>query len=52
MKVFNLYKKAKWGWYHVTSFKFENLAQAITFYKKEFGAKIGNKDCNYKVTGL
>jgi len=52
MKTFNLYKKGRYGWFHVTSFKFKNLHKAIAFYKKEFNAKIGNELYNHKVTGL
>lgn len=52
MKPFNLYKKARWGWYHVTTDRFENLSAAIKYYKEEFNIKLGNDFCNYKVTGL
>jgi hypothetical protein len=52
MKNFNLYKKAKWGWFHVTAGNFRNLSESIAYYKEEFNIKIGNEYCNYKVTGL
>jgi len=52
MKNFNLYKLGRYGWFHVTSFRFDNLKQAIDFYKKDFNITIGNKISNYKVTGL
>jgi hypothetical protein len=52
MKYFNLYKKGGYGWFHVTSFKFNNLKEAVNFYKKEWNIKIGNELGKYKVTGL
>ena len=52
MEHFNLYKKGRYGWFHITSYKFNNLKEAINFYKKEFNIKIGNELTNYKVTGL
>ena len=52
MKTFNLYKKGRYGWFHVTSFNFNNIKEAINFYRKEFNIKIGNDLYNHKVTGL
>jgi hypothetical protein len=52
MKNFNLYKKGRYGWFHVTSYKFNNLSEAIAYYKKEWQIKIGNEISNHKVTGL
>jgi predicted enzyme related to lactoylglutathione lyase len=52
MNYFNLYKKGRYGWFHVTSFKFKSLSDAIKFYKKDFNAKIGREIGNHKVSGL
>jgi len=52
MKNFNLYKLGRYGWFHVTSFKFHSLKNAIEYYKKEFQIKIGNEIGNHKVTGI
>jgi hypothetical protein len=52
MESFNLYKKGRYGWFHVTSCKSINLQGAINHFKKEFSIKIGNELFNYKVTGL
>ena len=52
MEYYNLYKKGRYGWFHITSFKFTSLHDAIEFYKKEFKIKIGKKIGAYKVTGL
>lgn len=52
MKNYNLYRMGRYGWFHVTSFKFETLEQAINFYKKDFHIKIGNNIGQYKVTGI
>ena len=52
MAYFNLYKKGRYGWIHVTAHKAENLIKAIEFFKKEFFIKIGKELHNYKVTGL
>jgi len=51
-KYFNLYKKGRYGWFHVTSFLTTDLKTAVDFYKKEWNIKTGNKIGNYKVTGL
>lgn len=52
MEYFNLYKKGRYGWFHVTSLKFDNLSSAIKYYKKEFQINIGKEVSNCKVTGL
>ena len=52
MEYFNLYKKGRYGWFHVTSYKSENLINAVHYFKKEFSIKIGNGLFQYKVTGL
>lgn len=52
MEYYNLYKKGRYGWFHVTSFKFKNLTEAINYYKDVFVIKIGIKIGEYKVTGL
>jgi hypothetical protein len=52
MKNFNLYKKGRYGWFHITAQKSKNLKDAIEYFKKEFAIKIGNELFNYKVTGL
>lgn len=52
MKYFNLYKKGRYGWFHVTSFKFNNLIDAVEYYKEEWRIKIGFEIGNYKVSGL
>jgi|TARA_R110000823_G_scaffold280950_1_gene399127 predicted enzyme related to lactoylglutathione lyase len=52
MEYYNLYKKGRYGWFHVTSFKTDNLKNAIAYYKKEFSIKLGREIYNFKVTGL
>ena len=52
MKNFNLYKLGRYGWFHITSNKFNSLNDAIEFYKCNFNIKIGKNISNYKVTGL
>ena len=52
MKIFNLYKKGRYGWFHITSFKFNSLKEAVDYYKKNWNIKIGRDLFNYKVTGL
>ena len=52
MKYFNLYKKGRYGWFHVTSYKSNNLHEAITYYTNEWNIKIGSNIGNYKVSGL
>ena len=52
MEYYNLYKKGRYGWFHVTSKKFINLKAAIDFYKEEYHIKIGREIFNHKVTGL
>jgi len=52
MEYYNLYKKGRYGWFHVTSLKTDSLKNAIIFFKKEFSIKLGNELFNYKVTGL
>lgn len=38
-KIYALYKKGRWGYFHVTSMTFENLESAKLYYSKEFGYK-------------
>lgn len=54
MKLFNLYKLGRYGYFHVTAYKFNSLKEAIDFYKKEFNVKkLNSKDLgSYKITGL
>lgn len=52
MKNFNLYKLGRYGWFHVTSYKFNSLSEAIKFYRKEFNVTLGKDISNCKVTGL
>jgi predicted enzyme related to lactoylglutathione lyase len=52
MKRFNLYKNGRYGMIHITSVATNNLTDAINFYKKNFGIKIGKELFQYKVTGL
>jgi hypothetical protein len=52
MIYFNLYRKGRYGWFHVTSFKFNNLSEAVNFYKKDWSIKLGNQIGQYKVSGL
>ena len=52
MEYYNLYKKGRYGWFHVTSKKFNSLKEALNYYKIELNIKIGNALSNYKVTGL
>jgi len=52
MEYYNLYKKGRYGWFHVTSNKFNNLKEALNYYKDEWSVKIGKELYNYKVTGL
>jgi hypothetical protein len=52
MEYYNLYKKGRYGWFHVTSCKFNNLIEALNYYNKEWDIKIGKELFNYKVTGL
>ena len=52
MATFNLYKKGRYGWFHVTSVRANSLKEAIEFYKDAFCIRIGNELMNYKVTGL
>jgi predicted enzyme related to lactoylglutathione lyase len=49
VEYFNLYKKGRYGWFHITSYKCENINNAIEFFKKEFYIKLGNDLFNYKV---
>ena len=52
MEYYNLYKKGQQGWFHITSFKCDNLSDAVNYYKKQWNIKIGSDLYNYKVTGL
>lgn len=52
MQNYNIYKKGRYGWFHVTSNKFNSLSDAISYYKKEWNIRLGNELFNYKVTGL
>jgi len=52
MEYYNLYKKGRYGWFHITSFKANSLKKAVAYYKKEFKIKIGKKIGTYKVSGL
>ena len=52
MEYYNLYKKGRYGWFHVTSNKFNSLKDALCYYRKEWKVKIGNELYTYKVTGL
>jgi predicted enzyme related to lactoylglutathione lyase len=52
MKRFNLYKNGRYGMIHITSVATKSLTDAINFYKKNFGIKIGKELFQYKVTGL
>ena len=52
MEYYNLYRKGRYGWFHVTSNKFNNLKDALDYYREEWKAKIGNELFQYKVTGL
>ena len=52
MEYYNLYKLGCYGYFHITSEKFNNLSDAIKYYKKAFNIKLGNELFNYKVTGI
>jgi len=52
MEYYNLYKRGRYGWFHVTSNKFNSLKDALIYYKKEWSIKIGVELFKYKVTGL
>ena len=52
MEYYNLYKKGRYGWFHITSLPFLSLKDAIKYYKKEWQINIGNEIGNHKVTGL
>jgi hypothetical protein len=52
MEFYNLYKKGRHGWFHVTSYESNSLKEAIRHYKKEWCIKIGRNLFNHKVTGL
>lgn len=52
MEYYNLYKKGRYGWFHITSNKFNNLKDALEYYKKNWDISLGYDLFQYKVTGL
>jgi len=52
MEYYNLYKKGRYGWFHVTSNKFNSLKDALNYYRTEWNVIIGKELYNHKVTGL
>lgn len=49
MKKFSLFKKGRYGWFHITTEKFKDLDSAIEAFKDSFNIKLGENLCEYKI---